>query len=210
MWPETMFVLIDNYDSFTWNLFHYLEELGAELRVIRNDAMSLDEILALHPAGIVISPGPGRPGEAGLTPAIVAQAAARRLPLLGVCLGHQAIGEVFGARVVRAGRIMHGKTSPVRHDGQGVFSDLPSPLVATRYHSLALARESIPDELVITAEAADDDEIMGIRHRELPIFGVQFHPESIASEGGHALLANFLALAGLTPRRHHSDDGRTA
>ncbi len=206
-----MFVLIDNYDSFTWNLFHYLEELGADVRVIRNDALPLAEIFALSPAGIVVSPGPGRPADAGLTPAIVEEAARRRLPLLGVCLGHQAIGEAFGARVVRAGRIMHGKTSPVRHDGTGVFAGLPSPIVATRYHSLALARESLPDVLAVAAEAADDGEIMGIRHRELPLFGVQFHPESIASEHGHALLANFLRIAGFTPRGDApAGDGRAA
>ncbi|RMF13167.1 MAG: aminodeoxychorismate/anthranilate synthase component II, partial [Alphaproteobacteria bacterium] len=186
-------------------------ELGAKVRVIRNDAMPIEDIFALRPAGIVVSPGPGRPAQAGLTPAIIERAAERRLPLFGVCLGHQAIGEVFGARVVRAGRIMHGKTSPVGHDGEGVFAGLPSPLVATRYHSLVLERESLPEEIVITAEARDDGEIMGIRHRELPLHGVQFHPESIASEHGHALLANFLKIAGFTPRELPvRDDGRAA
>ena len=195
-----MLLLVDNYDSFTWNLFHYLEELGVPVQVRRNDAITLDEALdpAIH--AIVISPGPGRPEDAGITPALVRAAAERRRPLLGVCLGHQAIGHAFGARIVRAGRVMHGKTSPVRHEGGSVFAGLPSPFVATRYHSLVIAREGLPAELVVTAESADDGEIMGIAHRSLPLHGVQFHPESIASEQGHRLLANFLRLAGLEPR----------
>ncbi len=195
-----MLLLVDNYDSFTWNLFHYLEELGVPVRVRRNDAITLDQALAPEIRAIVISPGPGRPEDAGITPALVRAAAERRRPLLGVCLGHQAIGHVFGARIVRAGQVMHGKTSPVRHDGQSVFAGLPSPFVATRYHSLVIARDGLPETLLVTAESEDDGEIMGIAHRELPLHGVQFHPESIASESGHHLLANFLRLAGLQPR----------
>ncbi|GIX17368.1 MAG: aminodeoxychorismate/anthranilate synthase component II [Rhodothalassiaceae bacterium] len=195
-----MLLLVDNYDSFTWNLFHYLEELGAEVVVRRNDAVTVEEALASPVRAIVISPGPGRPEDAGITPALVEAAARARRPLLGVCLGHQAIGHVFGARIVRARRVMHGKTSPVRHEGTGVFAGLPSPFAATRYHSLVIARDRLPDELVITAESEDDGEIMGIAHRDLPLHGVQFHPESIASEHGHRLLANFLKLAGFAPR----------
>ncbi len=195
-----MLLLLDNYDSFTWNLFHYLEELGVDVLVRRNDAITVEEALDARIRAIVISPGPGRPENAGITPALVRAAAERRRPLLGVCLGHQAIGHVFGARIVRAGRVMHGKTSPVRHDGGSVFAGLPSPFVATRYHSLVIARDGLPAELVVTAESEDDGEIMGIAHRHLPLHGVQFHPESIASEQGHQLLANFLRLAGLEPR----------
>ncbi|RMF75879.1 MAG: aminodeoxychorismate/anthranilate synthase component II [Alphaproteobacteria bacterium] len=195
-----MLLLLDNYDSFTWNLFHYLEELGVDVLVRRNDAITVEEALDARIRAIVISPGPGRPENAGITPALVRAAAERRRPLLGVCLGHQAIGHVFGARIVRAGRVMHGKTSPVRHDGGSVFAGLPSPFVATRYHSLVIARAGLPAELVVTAESEDDGEIMGIAHRHLPLHGVQFHPESIASEQGHQLLANFLRLAGLEPR----------
>ena len=189
-----MFLLIDNYDSFTYNLYHFLGELGAEVEVRRNDALTAAEALALHPQGIVISPGPCDPDRAGVCLELIA-AAAGKLPILGVCLGHQAIGQAFGGTVVRAPVCMHGKLSQVRHGGQGVFDGLPSPFAATRYHSLTIARESFPDSLEITAET-DDGIIMGLQHRELPIHGVQFHPESIASEHGHALLRNFLVLAG--------------
>ena len=189
-----MFLLIDNYDSFTYNLFHFLGELGATIEVRRNDALTVDEALALHPQGIVMSPGPCDPDRAGICLDLVA-AAAGKLPILGVCLGHQTIGQAFGGKVVRAPVCMHGKLSDVRHQGQGVFADLPSPFAATRYHSLTIARDGLPEVLEITAET-DDGVIMGLRHRELPIHGVQFHPESIASEHGHALLRNFLMLAG--------------
>ena len=198
-----MILLIDNYDSFTYNLFHFLGELGATLEVRRNDALSVDQALALRPQGIVMSPGPCDPDRAGICLDLVA-AAAGKLPMLGVCLGHQAIGQAFGGKVVRAPVCMHGKLSQVRHHGQGLFAGLPSPFSATRYHSLTIAREGLPEVLEVTAET-DDGVIMGLRHKELPIHGVQFHPESIASEHGHALLANFLRLAGHTvaeePRR---------
>ncbi len=193
-----MFLLIDNYDSFTYNLFHFLGELGAEIEVRRNDALGVDEALAMKPQGIVLSPGPCDPDRAGICLELVA-AAAGKLPILGVCLGHQAIGQAFGGKVVRAPRCMHGKLSELRHQGQGVFEDLPSPFSATRYHSLTIEREGFPEVLEVTAET-DDGVIMGLRHRELPIHGVQFHPESIASEHGHALLANFLRLAGQVVR----------
>ncbi len=189
-----MFLLIDNYDSFTYNLYHFLGELGATVEVRRNDALSVDQALALRPQGIVMSPGPCDPDRAGICLGLVA-AAAGKLPMLGVCLGHQAIGQAFGGKVVRAPVCMHGKLSDVRHQGQGVFADLSSPFAATRYHSLPIARDGLPEVLEITAET-DDGVIMGLRHRELPIHGVQFHPESIASEHGHALLRNFLMLAG--------------
>jgi anthranilate synthase component 2 len=187
-----MFLLIDNYDSFTYNLWHYLSELGAETVVYRNDALTVAEALALQPQGIIISPGPGVPGQSGITVPIVA--AARGIPLLGVCLGHQAIGEAFGGRVVRAPAPMHGKVSPIEHDVTGVFAGLPNPFTATRYHSLIVERDSLPACLRITAWTADGL-IMGMAHRSLPIHGVQFHPESIASEAGKPLLANFLAAA---------------
>ena len=189
-----MFLLIDNYDSFTYNLFHFLGELGAEIEVRRNDALSAEEALAMKPQGIVLSPGPCDPDRAGVCLDLV-KAAAGKVPILGVCLGHQAIGQAFGGRVVRAPHCMHGKLSPMRHQGQGVFEGLPSPFGATRYHSLTIERAGFPKVLEVTAET-DDGVIMGLRHRELPIHGVQFHPESIASEHGHALLANFLRLAG--------------
>jgi len=189
-----MFLLIDNYDSFTYNLFHYLGELGAEIEVRRNDAITVDEALDLHPQGIVISPGPCDPDRAGICLALIA-AAADKLPILGVCLGHQAIGQAFGGRVVRAPVPMHGKLSAVSHSGESVFAGLPSPFAATRYHSLTIERETFPEALEITAET-EDGIVMGLCHRELPIHGVQFHPESIASEHGHALLRNFLRLAG--------------
>jgi anthranilate synthase component 2 len=188
-------LVVDNYDSFTWNLVHYLRALGAEVRVERNDALTAAAALATGAGGILISPGPGTPEGAGISLALVAACAEARRPLLGVCLGHQAIGGHFGARVERAPRPMHGKTCPVTHDGSGVFAGLPSPFTAARYHSLALAPETIPDCLAVNATAADAT-VQGLRHRELPIHGVQFHPESIASEQGHALLANFLATCG--------------
>ncbi len=189
-----MFLLIDNYDSFTYNLFHFLGELGAEIEVLRNDALTAAEALAMNPQGIVLSPGPCDPDRAGICLDLVA-AAAGKIPILGVCLGHQSIGQAFGGKVVRAPVCMHGKLSQVSHRGQGVFEGLPAPFAATRYHSLTIERESFPEVLEVTAET-DDGVIMGLRHRELPIHGVQFHPESIASEHGHALLANFLRLAG--------------
>ena len=187
-----MFLLIDNYDSFTYNLWHYLSELGAEIKVVRNDALTVEQALALKPQGLIISPGPGTPIQSGITVPIVEAAGA--LPVLGVCLGHQAIGEAFGGRVVRAPEPMHGKLSPVTHDGSGLFQGLPNPITVTRYHSLIVERSSLPATLRITAETADGL-IMGLEHVERPIHGVQFHPESIASEAGKPLLANFLALA---------------
>ena len=188
-----MFLLIDNYDSFTYNLFHFLGELGAEVEVKRNDAVAVGDALALGPEGLVLSPGPCDPDKAGICLELIA-AAAGRLPILGVCLGHQAVGQAFGGRVVRAEAPMHGKLSGVEHDGAGVFEGLPSPFQATRYHSLVVERDGLPDCLEVSAET-DDGVIMGLRHRELPIHGVQFHPESIASEHGHAVLRNFLAIA---------------
>ncbi len=189
-----MFLLIDNYDSFTYNLFHFRGELGATLEVRRNDVLSVDQALAMQPQGIVMSPGPCDPDRAGICLELVA-AAAGKLPMLGVCLGHQAIGQAFGGKVVRAPACMHGKLSRVHHDGRGVFEGLPSPFTATRYHSLTIEPAGLPEVLEVTAEA-EDGVIMGLQHKELPIHGVQFHPESIASEHGHALLANFLRLAG--------------
>jgi len=187
-----MILVVDNYDSFTWNLVHYLMELGAEVRVERNDALTAAEALASNATGFLVSPGPCTPNEAGISLDLVAACAEARRPLLGVCLGHQAIGQHFGGRVVRGG-LMHGKTSPIEHDSTGVFANLPSPFTATRYHSLIV--EDVPDVLVPNARAADGS-VMGLRHRELPIHGVQFHPESIATEHGHDLLANFVALTG--------------
>jgi len=183
-------LLIDNYDSFTWNLAQYLGELGAEVNVYRNDALTLGEIAAWQPAQIVVSPGPCTPNEAGISVAAIREFAGR-IPILGVCLGHQAIGQAFGGRIVRAQRVMHGKLSAVTHDGRGVFSGLPSPLTATRYHSLAIERATLPACLEVSA-TSEDGEIMGVRHRELAVEGVQFHPEAILTEHGHALLRNFL------------------
>jgi len=188
-----MILLIDNYDSFTFNLVHYLGELGAGCDVRRNDSLSPDEALALNPEAIVLSPGPCSPNEAGICLDLI-HAAAGRVAILGVCLGHQAIGQVFGGEVVRAPAPMHGKVSPVFHTGTDVFGGLPSPFGATRYHSLTIAPESLPSALQVTART-EDGVIMGLRHKSFPIFGVQFHPESIASEHGHTLLANFLDLA---------------
>jgi len=184
--------MIDNYDSFTYNLVQYMGELGADVDVVRNDAISLEEIEARSPARIVISPGPCTPSEAGISVPLI-QRFAGRVPMLGVCLGHQAIGQAFGGRVVRAQRVMHGKLSPVTHAGTGVFEGLPSPFKATRYHSLAIERDSLPATLEVTA-TAEDGEIMGVRHREYAIEGVQFHPEAILTEHGKRLLANFLGL----------------
>ena len=192
-----MLVVIDNYDSFTYNLVHYLGELGADCRVFRNDAISVDEVLALQPRGIVLSPGPGYPQSAGICLDLVKKAA-DSVPMLGVCLGHQAMGQAFGGRIARAPRLMHGKLSAIRHDGEGLFKGLPQGFEATRYHSLMVERDSLPDDLHVDAET-DQGVIMGLRHRERPVFGVQFHPESIASEHGHALLANFLRATGQKP-----------
>ncbi len=190
-----MILMIDNYDSFTFNLVQYLQMLGAEVRVERNDALTVEQIEALAPERIVISPGPCTPNEAGVSMAVIERLGAR-VPILGVCLGHQAIGQVFGGKVVRAGRIMHGKTSAIRHEGKGVFAGLPDGYEATRYHSLVVERTSLPDCLEVTAWTENEDgsfeEIMGLRHREHPVQGVQFHPESILTEHGHALLKNFL------------------
>jgi len=186
-----MLLLIDNYDSFTYNLVHYLGELGAETKVVRNDAITVQEALALAPAGIVLSPGPATPNEAGICLSLTRAAAGAGVPLFGVCLGHQTIGAAFGGEVVRHSEIVHGKMGSVLHKGKGVFAGLPSPLQATRYHSLVVDRASLPDALEVTAELADGT-IMGLRHRELPIEGVQFHPESIRSEHGHRMLQTFL------------------
>ncbi len=183
-------LMIDNYDSFTYNLVQYLAELGAEVEVHRNDAITLDAILARKPERIVVSPGPCTPAEAGISVPLIERFAGE-IPILGVCLGHQAIGQAFGARIVRAQRVMHGKLSPVTHDGRGVFAGLPSPFTATRYHSLAIDRDALPADLLVTARA-DDGEIMGVRHRHFAVEGVQFHPEAILTEHGMRLLGNFL------------------
>lgn len=183
--------MIDNYDSFTYNLVQYLGELGAQVEVVRNDQMTVDEVLALQPEKIVISPGPCTPNEAGICVPLI-RAVAGKIPLLGVCLGHQCIGAAFGGEIVRATRPMHGKESLVHHKGVGVFEGLPNPFTAIRYHSLVIRRQTCPPELEITAESGDDGEIMGVRHRQYPIEGVQFHPESVLSESGKQLLANFL------------------
>ena len=190
-----MLLMLDNYDSFTFNLVQYLQALGAEVRVERNDALTVDAIVKLAPERIVISPGPCTPNEAGVSLELIERLGATT-PILGVCLGHQSIGQAYGGNVVRAGRIMHGKTSHVRHEGKGVFADLPDGYEATRYHSLVVERDSLPDGLEVTAWTEHEDgsfeEIMGLRHREHPVEGVQFHPESILTEHGHALLKNFL------------------
>ena len=185
-----MLLMIDNYDSFTYNLVQYFGELGEEVRVFRNDEITLDEITRLAPARLVVSPGPCSPAEAGISVAAI-RAFAGKIPLLGVCLGHQSIGAAFGGRIVHAKQLMHGKTSPVHHADAGVFRGLPDPFTATRYHSLAIERASLPDCLEVTAWT-DDGEIMGVRHREFAVEGVQFHPESIRTEHGHRLLKNFL------------------
>ncbi|CTQ50586.1 anthranilate synthase component II [Jannaschia donghaensis] len=188
-----MLLLIDNYDSFTWNLVHYVGEQGAEVRVVRNDAMDVQAAMALNPAGVLLSPGPCDPDQAGICLGLVQACAQTRTPLLGVCLGHQAIGQAFGGKVVRAGEIVHGKLGRMRNDGTGVFAGLPMEYDATRYHSLIVDRDTLPDDLIVNAEL-ESGLIMGLRHRDLPIHGVQFHPESIASEHGHALIRNFLDM----------------
>jgi anthranilate synthase component 2 len=188
-----MILVVDNYDSFTYNLVHYLAELGAPTHVVRNDDLTVEEAWALKPQAVLLSPGPCSPNEAGICLSLI-QSAAEDMPILGVCLGHQAIGQAFGGEVVRAKALMHGKTSPMHHEGLSVFRGLPSPFTATRYHSLAVRRETLPDALQVTAWT-EDGEIMGLAHRTRPIHGVQFHPESIATEYGHDLLANFLDLA---------------
>jgi len=188
-----MILVIDNYDSFTWNLVHYVMELGAEVEVVRNDALSAGQAISSGAQGFLLSPGPCTPNEAGISLDLVAAAAHAGKPLLGVCLGHQSIGQHFGGKVVRGG-LMHGKTSPVTHDGTGLFQGLPSPFTATRYHSLIV--EEIPEALVVNARS-DDGHVMGFHHASLPIHGVQFHPESIATEHGHAMLANFLRICGI-------------
>ena len=185
-----MLLLIDNYDSFTYNLVHYLGELGADVVVRRNDAIDVQEAMAMNPAGIMLSPGPCDPEQAGICLALTQAAAETKTPLIGVCLGHQTIGEAFGGKVVRAGDIVHGKMGTMHHTGKGLFADLPTPFEATRYHSLIVERETLPDCLEITAEL-EDGMIMGLQHKTLPIHGVQFHPESIKSEHGHKLLQNF-------------------
>ena len=190
-----MLLLIDNYDSFTYNLVHFLGDLGARCVVHRNDQITVDEAVALKPAGIVLSPGPCTPNEAGICMDLIKAAAKAQMPLLGVCLGHQAIGQAFGGRIVRARSLMHGKVSAISHDGRGIFRGLPSPFEATRYHSLVIAEETLPDVLEITARTPDA-EIMAVRHRELPIEGVQFHPESILTTQGKPLLRNFLDSLG--------------
>ncbi len=196
-----MLLLIDNYDSFTYNLVHFLGELGAACEVRRNDALTVDEALAMKPKAIVLSPGPCTPTEAGICLDLVARAGPK-IPLLGVCLGHQTIGQAYGGRVIRAAEPMHGKVSTVRNKGKGLFADLPPRIEVTRYHSLIVERTSLPADLEVTAETSDGL-IMGLSHKRHPVHGLQFHPESIASEHGHDLLANFLRLAGLTPRRRN-------
>lgn len=194
-----MVLVIDNYDSFTYNLVQYLGEMGQELVVRRNDELTVEEAEALGPERVIISPGPCTPNEAGISVALIRQMAGK-VPILGVCLGHQSIGQAFGGEIVRAERLMHGKTSPVRHDGESIYRGLPNPFQATRYHSLLIRRETLPECLQVTAETAEG-EIMGVRHRTLPVEGVQFHPESILTECGKELLRNFVAPDG-SPRRH--------
>ena len=185
-----MLLMIDNYDSFTYNIVQYLGELGEDVEVYRNDEITLAEIAAKKPAKIVISPGPCTPNEAGVSVPLI-NAFAGKIPILGVCLGHQSIGQAFGGKIVRAGRVMHGKNSAISHSNEGMFRNLPSPLSATRYHSLVIERDSLPDCLLVTAES-EDGEIMGVRHKTLPVEGVQFHPEAILTEHGHQMLKNFL------------------
>jgi anthranilate synthase component 2 len=191
-------LVIDNYDSFVYNLVQYLGELGADPLVYRHDEATLDQLVELEPAAVLISPGPGRPEDAGVSNAAIDAFGRRGVPVLGVCLGHQCIGQLYGGQVVRAGEVMHGKTSMIRHSGAGLFAGLPDPFEATRYHSLVVDRASVPDCLEITAET-EDGIIMGLRHRELPVVGVQFHPESILTAGGHKLLENFLATGAPAP-----------
>lgn len=188
-----MFLLVDNYDSFTYNLVHYFGELGADIVVRRNDVLTVDEAMAMDPQGIILSPGPCDPDQAGICLGLIEKAAGK-LPIFGVCLGHQSIGQAFGGKIVRAPAPMHGKVSAINHTGSGVFADIPSPLNVTRYHSLTIDPNSLPDCLEVTSQS-DDGVIMGVQHKDYPIHGVQFHPESIASEHGHKLLENFLNLA---------------
>ncbi len=195
LYIPVMILVIDNYDSFTYNLVHYVNELGAQTAVYRNDKLSVQDALALDPEGVILSPGPCTPNEAGICLPLL-RAAPPQLPILGVCLGHQSIGQAYGGEVIRAKALMHGKTSQIQHTGQGVFKDIPSPFTATRYHSLSVRKEDLPEELEITAWT-EDGEIMGVQHRSRPVHGVQFHPESIATEYGHELLGNFLDLAGV-------------
>lgn len=190
-----MLLVIDNYDSFTYNLVQYLGELGVDMRVVRNDEITLDEIRRLQPERLLVSPGPCSPREAGLSNDIIREFGPR-IPTLGVCLGHQCIGHVFGGEIVRADRLMHGKTSPIHHNERELFADMPNPFTATRYHSLLIRRESLPDCLEITAETRPEGEIMGVRHKQFPIWGVQFHPESILTQEGKKILINFLRLTG--------------
>ncbi len=185
-----MIVMLDNYDSFTYNLVQYLAELGAEVSVFRNDEISTEELQRLQPSHLVVSPGPCTPDEAGISLEAI-RVLAGRVPILGVCLGHQAIGQAFGGKVVRAGKVMHGKVSRISHDGKGVFSEIESPFTATRYHSLVVQRDALPESLVVTAQS-EDGEIMGLRHRSLPVEGVQFHPEALLTEHGHKMLQNFI------------------
>jgi len=194
-----MILVIDNYDSFTFNLVHYLEELGAPTQVMRNDALRVADAMAMGPQALLLSPGPCTPNEAGICLDLIAAAAEARLPLLGVCLGHQALGQAMGGRVIRAPAVMHGKTSAITHDGTGVFAGLPNPFLATRYHSLIVDADTLPETLVVNA-SSPEGLIMGMQHRALPLHGVQFHPESIATEHGHKLLSNFLSLAGIRHR----------
>jgi anthranilate synthase/aminodeoxychorismate synthase-like glutamine amidotransferase len=189
-----MLLVIDNYDSFTYNLVQYLGELGQEVRVVRNDGIAAADVAGLAPSHIVVSPGPCTPNEAGISLDVIKMYAGK-IPILGVCLGHQSIGQAFGGRIVRAARVMHGKTSPIHHDGKGVFAGLPNPFEATRYHSLLIERASVPDCLDVTARTAED-EIMAVRHKTLPVEGVQFHPESFLTTAGKDLLANFIAKGG--------------
>ena len=191
-----MILVIDNYDSFTWNLVHYLMELGAEVEVVRNDAIGVGQALSSGAEAFLISPGPCTPNEAGISLELVAACAAEQRPLLGVCLGHQSIDQHFGGQVVRAPQLMHGKTSPILHDNSGLYEGLPSPFTGTRYHSLIVPEQGLPPELLINARTPDG-QVMGVRHATLPIHGVQFHPESIATEHGHAMLANFMRAAGM-------------
>ncbi len=191
-----MILVIDNYDSFTWNLVHYLMELGAQVEVVRNDAISVGQAMSSGAESVLISPGPCTPNEAGISLDLVGACAEAGRPLLGVCLGHQSIGQFFGGRVERAPQLMHGKTSPIVHDGSGLFAGLPSPFTATRYHSLVVPEETMPATLHVNARTPDG-QVMGVRHMTLPIHGVQFHPESIATEHGHAMLANFMRSAGI-------------
>ena len=206
-----MLLVIDNYDSFTYNLVHFLGELGAACQVVRNDKIAVAEVLKLAPKAIVLSPGPCTPNEAGICLELIEKAGSK-IPILGVCLGHQAIGQVYGGKVIRAPVLMHGKLSKITHKGKGIFKGLPKSFEATRYHSLIVERSSLPDCLAVTAETTQDGQrlIMGLQHKTHPVHGVQFHPESIASEHGHALLANFLELAGLAPRRRNARPTRHA